>query len=423
MKTPLLNLLSLLLLLLIPWTPLFGEEYPGTVLPRVPGYLGRVAPAELRAPGPLAARSAVLLDQQAGTLLFEKNPDLVIPPASLTKLMTVHLALEAAREGRFPLRERVPVPEAAWAENQPYGSSLMFLGPGQQVSGEELLYGLGVSSGNDAAVAVALLVSGSVDSFVSEMNREARRLGYRNLSFRDPAGLSAANRATARELADFAAYLIERHPGILDYFALPQFTYPQPENFINGHREHSITQANRNVLLQSYPGTDGFKTGFIEASQYNLIATAEREGRRIVAVILGVPGRSHAEGGEKRAREAMELMDYAFNSFELVSPVAPTLEPLRIYGGVAEEVGLEPLPVRPLVLPKGASERVEGSYRLEEYRWAPVPAGSVVGTIEYSLDGERLLLRSVATVDDVPQDALLGRIYDGLLLLTAPVLP
>lgn len=423
MKKRILTALIFLLVLLLPWTPLFGEEYPGTVLPRVPAYLSRVAPAELPSPGPLTARSAAVLDYEAGTLIFEKNPDLVIPPASLTKLMTVHLALEAAREGRFPLSERVPVPEAAWAQNQPYGSSLMFLGPGQQVSGEELLYGLGVSSGNDAAVAVALLVSGSVDGFVSEMNREARRLGYRNLSFHDPAGLSAENRATARELADFAAYLIERHPGILDYFALPQFTYPGPENFINGHREHSITQANRNVLLESYPGTDGFKTGFIEASQYNLIATAEREGRRVVSVVLGVPGSSHAEGGAKRAGEAAELMDYAFDSFELVHPAAPPLEPLRVYGGVAEEVALRPLPVRPLVLPVGAADRLKGSYRIEEYRWAPVPAGSVVGTIEYSLQGERLLMRSVATVDEVPRDGLLGRIYDGLLLLTAPALP
>jgi D-alanyl-D-alanine carboxypeptidase (penicillin-binding protein 5/6) len=415
------TLLTLILLVIIPWSLLSAEEYPGTVLPSLPGYLSKVPGGELESPGPLTARGAVVMDYQAQALIYEKNADLVIPPASLTKLMTVHLALEAAGEGRFSLSERVPVPEAAWAQNQPYGSSLMFLGPGQRVSGEELLYGLAVSSGNDAAVAVAILVSGSVDAFVSEMNEEARRLGYRNLSFRDPAGLSAANRATPRELADFAGYLIHRHPRILDYFSLPEFTYPRPENFTNGHRERSITQANRNVLLSSYPGADGFKTGFIEASRYNLLATAEREGRRIITVVLGVPGASHAEGGERRAKEAARLMDFAFERFELVTPRLPPLEPLRVYGGVAEEVAVEAEPIRPLVLPKGFRERLAGRYRLDAYRWAPVPRGTVVGTIEYTLNGSRVLRRSVATAAEVPRDGLLGRIYDGLMLLTAPL--
>ncbi len=362
-----------------------------------------------------------MLDVSSDSLLYEKAPDLVIPPASLTKLMTAHLALIAAEEGRFPLYQRIPVPPEAWAQNQPFGSSLMFLGPGQQVSGEELLYGLAVSSGNDAAVAVAVLVSGSVEGFVEEMNREARRLGYRNLSFHDPAGLSARNRATARELADFAAHLIERHPGVLDYFSRPTFTYPKPENFINGHQEHAITQGNRNTLLRTYPGADGFKTGFIHASQYNIIATANREGRRIVTVLLGVPGSSHAEGGDNRAREAAELMDFGYDAFEVVTPGAPDLPPLRVYGGVAENVSLRPTPTKPIAVPRDAVDRLRGNYTVEEYRWAPVEAGDTVGVVEYTLAGERVLLRSVETADSVPRDGILGRIYDGLLLLTLPV--
>lgn len=414
---------TLLLCFLLCSAPLFGvEERPGATLPRMPSYLARSTPSDLSPPETLSARSAVVLDVDSDALLYEKEADLVLPPASLTKLMTVHLALIAAEEGAFPLDERVPVPPEAWSQNQPLGSSLMFLGPGQQVSGEELLYGLAVSSGNDAAVAVALLVSGSEEAFVEEMNREARRLGYRRLSFHEPAGLNASNRATARELADFAAFLIERHPGILDYFSLPSFTYPKPENLINGNREHSITQWNRNTLLESYPGADGFKTGFIEASQYNMVATAKREGRRIVTVLLGVPGSTHAEGGYNRAREAAMLMDYGYEAFEVVTPSPPELPPLRVYGGVTEEAALRLAPTEPIALPRGSSRRLRGSYTVEEYRWAPVEAGVSVGTVEYTLSGEPVLIRTVETADAVGEDGVLGRIYDGLLLLTLPLI-
>lgn len=398
--------------------PVFGEEYPGRELPTVPPWLTEDS-AELA--DRLSARSAVLLEAEAGTLLFAKAPDLLIPPASLTKLMTVHLALVSAEAGRFPLEERVAVPEVAWASNQAPGSSLMFLGPGQVVSGEELLYGLGVSSGNDAAVAVAVLVAGSVEAFVAEMNAEARRLGYESFRFNDPAGLSADNRSSARELADFAAYLIERHPGILDYFAVPSFTYPKPDNFVNGHREGSITQWNRNSLLRSYDGADGFKTGFIEASQYNLVATAERHGRRLIAVLLGVPGASHAVGGARRAEEATLLLDHGYREFELVTLRPPELPPLRVYGGVDEAVSLEAEPLPPVSLPRGSGGRVSGRYTLSEHLWAPVLPGRGVGEVRYTLDGVRLATGRVTTSREVAEDRFLGRIYDSLLFLTAPL--
>ena len=406
-----------LLLFLFLLSGVSAEEYPGGTLPVRPTWL-----EERTAPAGLSAESAVLLDFETGSLLYEKNPDTLIPPASLTKLMTVHLALRAADEGDFPLHERVPVPEVAWASNQAPGSSLMFLGPGQLVSGEELLYGLAVSSGNDAAVAVATLVFGGVARFVEEMNREAARLGYRSFRFHEPAGLSPNNSATARELADFAAYLLEKHPRILDYFSVPSFTYPKPENFVNGHRERSITQWNRNTLLQSYPGADGFKTGFIEASEYNLIATAEREDRRLLAVLLGVPGETHAEGGARRAREASLLHDYGYEAFELMEPGSPRLEPTRVYGGVAEEVALIVERADPILLPAGASDELTGSYETAPYLRAPVAAGEVVGRAEYSFRGEVILSRRILARHEVGRDRLLGRLYDELLLLTSPLL-
>lgn len=395
-----------------------GEERPGALLPRQPAWLGSW---DIASPGALSAASAILLDAESGTVLYEKEPDRVIPPASLTKLMTVHLALLAAEEGRFPLQERFEVPESAWAQNQAPGSSLMFLGPGQQVSGEELLYGLGVTSGNDAAVAVSILIEGSVDAFVDRMNREARRLGYETLTFYDPAGLSERNRSTARELADFAEYLIRRHPGILDYFALPSFTYPQRENLLPGHQERSITQWNRNTLLDGYPGADGFKTGFIEASQYNLIATAQRSERRLLVVLLGVPGVSHAEGGRRRSEEAARLFDHGYEHFELVTPATPELEPLRVYGSPLDRIDLTAAAGGPLTLPVGAANLLQGRVTLPEYRWAPLEAGSAVGMLEYTLRGERLLAREVLTRQAADEDNFLGRMFDRLVYLTRPL--
>ncbi|MFW6214594.1 MAG: D-alanyl-D-alanine carboxypeptidase family protein [Alkalispirochaetaceae bacterium] len=408
----------LLLPLLILVTPLSGaQERPGESLPRRPEWLAEWGP-EL--PVELSAVSALLLDAESGVVLYEKEPDRVIPPASLTKLMTVHLALLAAEEGRFSLTSRVPVPEAAWAQNQAPGSSLMFLGPGQEVSGEELLYGLGVTSGNDAAVAVSILLEGSVESFVAEMNREARRLGYRTLTFHDPAGLSPENRSTARELADFAEYLIRRHPGILDFFALPSFTYPRSGSSLSGQRPSSITQLNRNLLLEEYSGADGFKTGYIEASKYNLVATAERDGRRLVAVLLGVPGENHIEGGERRSREARELFDFGYHRFELIEPAAPPLEPLRVYGSPKERVDLSPGPAAAVSLPVGEREFLEGVYTVPDHLWAPLEAGRRVGRIDYTLRGAEILSRPLVTAEEAPEDTLLGRIYDRLVYLTRP---
>lgn len=399
--------------------PVEAEEYPGGQLPEKPAWLAEFSsrPAEM-----ISAESAVVLDVTADTLLFEKSPDLLIPPASLTKLMTVHLALTAAEEGIFDLEKRVPVPEVAWASNQPRGSSLMFLGPGQEVSGEELLYGLGVSSGNDAAVAVATLVSGDVAAFVRSMNDEARRLGYRSFRFSDPAGLSADNRSTARELADFASYVIERHPGILDYFNLPSFTYPNAANFVNGHRERSITQWNRNSLLRDYPGADGFKTGFIEASQYNLVATVNRNGRRLIAVLLGVPGTNHDEGAARRAREAVTLLDHGYSGFELLQLRSPTLEPLRVYAGVRERVTLDIAGLKSVVVPRGSAERVEGRLSLVDHLWAPVDEGHRVGKVRYTFEGTEILVADIRTAANVERDDVLGRIYDALTFLTAPLL-
>ncbi|HTO22282.1 MAG TPA: D-alanyl-D-alanine carboxypeptidase family protein, partial [Spirochaetia bacterium] len=235
-----------------------------------------------RAPGgapQLAARSAILLEEVTGTVLYEYHADDPIPPASLTKLMTVHLALREIEEGRLdPSEVLVPGPDA-WARNMPPHSSLMFLGPNQKLTVAQLLKGLVVDSGNDAAVEVADRVAGSVPAFVEMMNREAARLGYRVMHFVEPSGISSSNLVTAREYADFARRFVALHPDSLsELFSVREFTYPLRENLTGDNREKPVTQSNRNLLLGRYQGVDGLKTGYIDESGYNIAVTAERNG-------------------------------------------------------------------------------------------------------------------------------------------------
>ena len=195
------------------------------------------AAADQFRPPVLHARSAVLVEESTGTALFALNADLPIPPASLTKLMTLHLALREIEAGRIELDQWIVPGPDSWARAMPPHSSLMFLGPDQRLTVRRLLQGLVVVSGNDAAVAVADLVSGSVPAFVAEMNSEARRLGFSRMYFEDPAGLSPASTITAREYAEFCRLFIDMHPDALpDLFSLRQFTYPLPENMTGGSR-------------------------------------------------------------------------------------------------------------------------------------------------------------------------------------------
>ena len=285
------------------------------------------------------AHSAALLDVTTGTVLYQKEGSQLWPPASLTKLITIFTALDAAESGDFSLHEVQPVHPNAYHTSVPRGSSLMYLGPGQEVDGIDLLRGLAISSGNDAAVEVAMRTSGSVSVFCGQMNRVVHRLGFRQFYFEDPAGLSPANRVSAVGMARFSAALLQRWPWLTDeLFSLREFTYPQPRHYPNGLQGGAIRQPNRNGLIYSYEGADGLKTGYIEESGYNLAATAERDGRRLIAVILGVQADSHHEGGRWREADAERLLDWGFREFRVVELTVPEVDPVTVWGGSAAEM-------------------------------------------------------------------------------------
>jgi serine-type D-Ala-D-Ala carboxypeptidase (penicillin-binding protein 5/6) len=359
------------------------------------------------------ARAAALLEVESDTFLFARNGDAPWAPASLTKLVTIYTALHASEEGRFPLDEPLPVDPRAYASAVPPGSSLMFLGPDQVVNGLDLLRGLAIPSGNDASVEVALRVSGSVGAFNAEMNDLLRRLGFEGFYFEDPAGLSPANRITATEFARFSAHLLERWPWLsADLFGLSEFSYPQAVHYPAGMQGTPITQRNRNGLVVSYPGVDGLKTGFIDESGYNLAATAVRDGRRLVAVVLGVEGESHLVGGRRREADAAALLDWGFSSFETTTLLVPPAGEITLWGADRRTVQPGGATEVTVTVPAGRSGEIVGTLQQERDLWAPLRAGTAVGTVRYELDG--VLLREVALTvpTTVDEGGMIRRLLD-----------
>ena len=278
-------LLPALLLFFTP-LPVFSQEFA----PPLPSPSAD-APDIVSAP-------AVLIDVATGTALYVKNGKTPIPPASLTKLMTMHIALQEVEAGRASLDEGVPLPPESWETNQPPRASLMHLEEGQIVSLRELLLGLAVPSGNDAALAVALRFSPTTQGFVDRMNDEARRLGLEETRFVEPSGISEDNWTTAMEFAAFCREYLWRHPESLrDFHSVMEFAYPLPRNVAPELRSRVgiYRQRNHNSLLGVVEGVDGLKTGYIDEAGYNIALTAARQETRLLAVILGAP----VHGGDR----------------------------------------------------------------------------------------------------------------------------
>lgn len=264
----------------------------------------------------LNAESAVLVGADSGQLLFEKNGGRICPPASMTKLVTAYTALRLWEERGWDLNRRFSVPPAADFRAAPPHSSLMFLQTGQTVSLKELLCGLMIPSGNDAAVAVALLTVGSVEAFVLEMNRTMESLGFGNCQFADASGYSPQNRISPREFAFFCVELIQKYPVIAETASLPSFTYPQPHN-LNGTAAvyGFVRQMNHNELVGAFSGAVGLKTGYIDASGNNVALTAERDGTRFAAVLTGIRDEDGNRRSRKRTADGAALLSHAFSTF------------------------------------------------------------------------------------------------------------
>jgi D-alanyl-D-alanine carboxypeptidase (penicillin-binding protein 5/6) len=398
----------------------FSRAAVATVLLLVlarPALFGQEPATEAAADAPrIDSLAAALIDATTGTVLYLKNGDIPVPPASLTKLMTAHIALQEVEAGRASLDEIVPLPPESWEKNQPPRSSLMHLEEGQIVSLRELLLGLAIPSGNDAAVAVALRFSPTVQGFVDRMNDEARRLGLEETRFVEPSGISEDNRTTAMEFAAFCREYIRRHPDSLrDFHSVPEFAYPLAANVAPPLRSTVgiYRQRNHNYLLGQVEGVDGLKTGYIDEAGYNIALTAARLETRLIAVILGAP----VYGGDRvRDADGRRLLEWGFRHFQTIRPAEPDIPPARIWKGAlkwAAALPAEPLPFTALSN-RGLDLRWET--QLEDPLIAPLERGSVLGTLVLrDQEGELRRIPLIAE-DDIVRGNIFRRAWDSLYL-------
>lgn len=348
-------------------------------------------------PPPIAARAWLLLDVSANQELASLKPDERVEPASLTKLMTAYLVFSALKQGSIKLDQTVPVSEHAWRAS----GSRMFIEPKKPVTVDELLHGVIIQSGNDACVALAELISGSEEDFATLMNREARRLGLSHTQFRNATGLpDPQHYSTARDLGRLASALIRDFP---EFYPL----YSQKE-----YRYNNITQANRNRLLSSDPFVDGMKTGYTEAAGYCLVASAKRDSRRLMSVVLGTASES------ARASESSRLLNYGFQYYDSIKVYGANqvVINLPVYKGAQNKVKAGFTEDFIKAIPKGTVKQLKVEMHSRQPLLAPITAGEQIGTLKLMLGEQSLGDYPVLALETVPAAGILGRAWDMLRL-------
>jgi D-alanyl-D-alanine carboxypeptidase (penicillin-binding protein 5/6) len=351
------------------------------------------------APAPeIEARAWLLIDTTSGKTLAEKNPDSKVEPASLTKLMTAYLAFGAIKENRLDLKQTLPVSEKAWRAE----GSRMFLDPKKPAIVEDLLKGVIVQSGNDACIVLAEAIAGTEEAFAAMMNSTAKQLGMTQTHFVNSTGLPhAQHMTTARDLSRLASALIRDFPEFYKIYSLKEFSY-------NG-----ITQPNRNRLLFIDPSVDGFKTGHTNSAGYCLIASAKRDNRRLLSVVLG------AASDSARAMESQKLLNYGFQFFETVKlyPANQAISTLRLYKGQTSEVKAGFPRDFYVTVPRGSGKRIQVRMITQQPLLAPIKRGQKLGTLSLSIDGAPVGDYPLQALENVEVAGILGRGWDNILLM------
>ncbi len=364
--------------------------------------------------GPLNARAAVLIDAATGTLLYAKNPNLVLPPASLTKLVTLHLVMEEIRYGRLSESEIIDIDKRDCSPYIPYGSSIMYLQPGMKVSVKDLMLGAAVVSGNDAAFALARRVAGSNEAFAEKMNATMKEMGFRDMHFVEPSGLSEQNLVSAYEFAQFCRIYLLRHPDVIaELHSVPSIAFPRPEHAVPGFTPPGNTiQYNKNTMLFKYDGCDGLKTGYIIEVGYNLAVTARREGTRFIAVTLGGMSTPKASGITHRTADGTALLDWAFANFATVAPDPGPAPVVRTWFGQSKTVTLRASDTLAVTVPEEKRASVKVEVNAPEAIDAPVKAGQKLGEVVYTSGNEVLRRVDLVAENDVTVAGFFQRLKD-----------
>lgn len=336
----------------------------------------------------ITAKSAILTERSTGTVLFEHDADKQMPPASITKVMTLLLVFEAMDAGKFTMETEIAASEHACS----MGGSQIWLEPGEAFTVNELLKAAAISSANDACVALGEAVSGSEETFVELMNERAAELGMKNTVFKNCTGLDAEGHlSTARDIAIMSAELL-RHPEIKNYSTV----------WMDSLRGGKTELTNTNRLVRFYKGCTGLKTGSTDGAGCCLSASAERDGMELISVTLGSPNT------DERFAAGRKLLDYGFANFALVKMTPPEeyLAPIPVAHGTAETV--QPICEEPVafLLKKGQEAGVEQSVYLPEKLEAPVKAGDVLGRVTVTLSGGEIGGYDIVAAEDVPRMGL-----------------
>ena len=355
------------------------------------------SPNLIPAPPQLSASSYILMDAYTGDVLVEHNSNMIVEPASLTKLMTAYIVEYELARGNLTFEDMVTVSEKAWR----MGGSRMFIREGTQVSIENLLRGIIIQSGNDASVAAAEYIAGSESAFADLMNQHAKLLGMNNTNFVNASGFPAENHySTAYDMALISRATILQFPENYKMYAEKEFTY------------NDIRQPNRNRLLWRDKTVDGLKTGHTEAAGYCLAVSAVRNGTRMIAVVMGT------KSDEARTAEAQKLMDFGFRYYETrkLYSRGQVVNNARVWGGKQSSVKVGFDEDVLVTMPRQQGQTLPATLEMQKELVAPIAVGDVLGSIVVGSEGNIVLERSVVALEAVEAGGFFKRMFDRIKL-------
>ena len=347
------------------------------------------------APIETAGGHAILVDYETGTIMLEKNPDEPIPPASMSKLMTLYMVFDKLKHGELKLDDTLPVSEKAWRMQ----GSKMFVHVGDRVRVEDLLRGVIIQSGNDACIVLAEGISGSEEAFAEQMTEEGRKIGLTNSTFKNATGWpDPEHLMSVRDLATLARRMIADYPDFYPLFSEKEFTY------------NDIKQGNRNPLLYKDMGVDGLKTGHTEEAGYGLTASAQRDGRRLILVVHGLAGVN------ERSAESERLLEWGFREFTnaTIAKAGETIETAPVWQGTAVEVPLVVPADLTITLPRSARRKMNATAHFEGPLPAPIRKGDAVGTLQIQAEGMPPMQVPLVAGQDVERLGVMGRVVSNL---------
>lgn len=343
------------------------------------------------------AKTALLIDLSTGEVLLDKNSEERTYPSSMTKIMTALMAFEKIKDGTLSMDQEFLISKKAWK----MGGSKMFIEVDKKVKVSDLLLGVVVQSGNDASIAIAEGISGSEETFAIEMNNLAKRIGLTNTNFVNSSGWPNDNHyTTAKDLAKIAEYTLNEHPELYEMYAITEFTYS------------GIKQDNRNPLLYSFDGADGFKTGHTQAAGYGLVGSAKRGDRRLLLVLNGL------ETSRSRAQESLRLMDWGFNNFQLVDfyKEGEVVIEASTWLGKQEKVKLSSQQDISISIPKTHLSDMKVEVLVEEPIPTPISINDQVGLVQISYADKKLQYPLLAS-ENIEQKGFFSRITSALYYL------